>query len=119
MAADGPGDAYPQRWEADVVLADGGTVHIRPVRPDDAERMVAFHGRQSAESIYYRYFSPRPRLSPREIERSVNVDYVGRMALVAVLGDDLVGTARYDSAPPAADGSPRAEVAFAATAFSP
>ena len=50
---------YPDAWEADVLLADGGTVHIRPIRPDDAERIEAFHSRQSAESIYFRYFSPR------------------------------------------------------------
>jgi len=112
MAGDHPESAYPQRWEADVVLSDGGTVHIRPIRPDDADRLVEFHGRQSAESIFYRYFSPRPRLSPREIERSVNVDYVNRMALVATLGDTLIGVARYDSAPPGPDGSTRAEVAF-------
>ena len=38
---------YPNRWVADVALADGGTVHIRPVRPDDAELVEAFHNRQS------------------------------------------------------------------------
>ena len=47
-------------WEADVVLSDGGTVHFRPVRPDDADRLVAFHGRLSPETIYFRFFSPRP-----------------------------------------------------------
>src|SRR4051812_999520 len=47
-AARPPG--YPARWESDVVLSDGGVVHVRPIRPDDEERIVAFHGRQSAES---------------------------------------------------------------------
>ncbi len=46
------------------MLSDGGTVHIRPVRPDDAGRVAAFHARQSRESIYFRYFSPMPRLGP-------------------------------------------------------
>src|SRR4051812_32081767 len=59
---------YPVRWESDVVLSDGGVVHVRPIRPDDEERIVAFHGRQSAESIYFRYFSSHPRLSDREVE---------------------------------------------------
>jgi hypothetical protein len=36
----------PDRWEADVVLSDGGVVHLRAVRPDDGDRMVAFHQRQ-------------------------------------------------------------------------
>ena len=26
-------------WEADVVLSDGGTMHVRPIRPDDGERL--------------------------------------------------------------------------------
>lgn len=91
------GDAlYPARWEADVVLADGATVHLRPIRPDDAERIADFHGRQSPQSIYYRFFSPRPRLSPAEIERFTTVDYEDRMAFVAILDDELVGVARYD-----------------------
>lgn len=48
-----------------MVLRDGGTVHIRPIIPADADRLTAFHQRQSAESIYYRYFSARPRLTQR------------------------------------------------------
>ena len=103
---DPPG--YPTRWEADVVLADGATVRLRPIRPDDDERLVAFHGRQSAESIYYRFFSARPRLSDKEVTRFTNVDYVDRMAFVAILGDELIGVSRYDRAP----GRPVAEVAF-------
>ena len=27
--------APPPHWEADIVAADGGTVHLRPIRPDD------------------------------------------------------------------------------------
>ena len=50
--------AYPASWETDVVLSDGQTVHVRPIVPDDAERLVRFHSRQSPESIYFRYFSP-------------------------------------------------------------
>jgi acyl-CoA synthetase (NDP forming)/RimJ/RimL family protein N-acetyltransferase len=101
-------EGYPTRWEADVVLADGATVHVRPIRPDDADRLVEFHNRQSSESIYFRFFSPRPRLSPRDVERFTTVDYLDRMAFVAVLADHLIGVARYDREPD----TPRAEVAF-------
>ena len=87
---------YPQRWETDVVLLDGGTVHIRPLLREDAAAIEAFHGRQSRESIYFRYFSPMPKLTARELERITNVDYVSRMAFVALLGDDIIGIASYD-----------------------
>ncbi len=89
-------DGYPAAYETDVVLSDGATAHVRPIRPDDGGRLLQFHDRQSAQSIYYRYFSPRPRLSEREIERLTTVDFVDRMALVAVRGDELLGVARYD-----------------------
>jgi acyl-CoA synthetase (NDP forming)/RimJ/RimL family protein N-acetyltransferase len=92
--SDPPG--YPAHFEADVVLADGATAHVRPIRPEDGARILAFHDRQSPQSIYYRYFSPRPRLSAREVEQMTGVDYVDRMALVALRGDDLIGVARYD-----------------------
>jgi acyl-CoA synthetase (NDP forming)/RimJ/RimL family protein N-acetyltransferase len=97
-----------EAWDADVVTADGGPVHVRPIRPDDGERLVAFHNRQSAESIYFRFFSPRPRLSDAEVTHLTNVDGHDRMAFVALLGDELVGVARYDRMA----GRPDAEVAF-------
>ena len=99
---------YPDRWESDVVLSDGGTMAVRPIRPEDAERIVAFHERQSPESIYFRFFSPRPRLSERDVERFTHVDYVDRMAFIGLIGDDLVGVARYDRHRARSD----AEVAF-------
>jgi acyl-CoA synthetase (NDP forming)/RimJ/RimL family protein N-acetyltransferase len=100
--------AYPDRWESEVVLSDGGTMAVRPIRPDDAERIVAFHERQSPESIYFRFFSPRPRLSERDLERFTKVDYTDRMAFVGLIGDELVGVARYDRHRARSD----AEVAF-------
>ncbi|HEX2315030.1 MAG TPA: GNAT family N-acetyltransferase [Thermomonospora sp.] len=89
-------DSYPDHWEADVVLADGGTAHLRPIRPGDAERMRAFYKRLSPESIYYRYFSPRPRLTDREIEHFTTVDHDDRVAFIATIGNEMVAVVRYD-----------------------
>ncbi len=100
--------AYPSQWEADVVLADGSTVHVRPIRPDDGPRILDFHGRQSPESIYFRYFTPRPRLSEKDVAHLTHVDYVDRMAFVALRADQLIGVARYDRWPTRSE----AEVAF-------
>jgi acyl-CoA synthetase (NDP forming)/RimJ/RimL family protein N-acetyltransferase len=102
-----PGE-YPAAWEADVVLSDGGTVHLRPIRPDDGPRILDFHSRQSPESIYFRYFTPRPRLSEKEVDHLTHVDYVDRMAFVALRDDDLIAVARYDRWPTRSE----AEVAF-------
>ena len=93
-----PGDPEDlARWEADVVLADGGTVHVRPIRADDGPRVTALHDRLSNESRYLRFFSPMPHLAPRLLDRFVNVDYVDRFALVALLGDEVIAVARYDA----------------------
>jgi acyl-CoA synthetase (NDP forming)/GNAT superfamily N-acetyltransferase len=98
---------YPAHWEADVVLADGGTAHVRPIRPADADRLRAFYSRLSDESIYFRFFGPRPRLSDKEVERFTNVDYVSRVALIATIGTEMVAVIRYDRTAPG-----EAEVAF-------
>ncbi|GAB2928578.1 GNAT family N-acetyltransferase [Nonomuraea fastidiosa] len=98
---------YPAHWEADVVLADGGTAHVRPIKPADADRLRSFYSRLSDESIYFRFFGPRPRLSDREVERFTNVDYVNRVALIATIGTEMVAVIRYDRTGPG-----EAEVAF-------
>src|SRR5690606_14365442 len=107
----GPRDPYdyPRGWEADVVLSDGGTVHLRPIVPSDADAIVALHGRLSEQTRYLRYFGAYPRIPPKDLERFTVVDHYNRVALVAVLGDDVVGVGRYERI---GDNAPSAEVAF-------
>jgi len=104
-AAAGPG--YPDHWAADVVLRDGGTAHLRPIRPQDAEALQAFHLAQSPESVYLRFFAPMPRLSDRDLARFTRVDHVDRVAIVALVGERIVGVGRFDRTGPRV-----AEVAF-------
>ena len=99
--------APPRHWEADVLLRDGRTAHIRPIRPDDREVFVEFYSRVSDESKYYRFFSPMPRLSERDLDRFTNVDHVGRVAFVLTLQDQIIAVGRYDLVKPG-----EAEVAF-------
>ena len=99
---------YPAQWESDVVLADGGTVRVRPIRDDDEPRVVALYERLSDESLYLRFFSPVPRPTAAQLERLTNVDYRDRMVFVAQLGDVLLAIARYDrTGPDAARRTPR------------
>ncbi len=100
--------AYPASWESDVVVADGRTVHVRPIRPDDATGIRSLHRRCSPETIYYRFFTPLKELPDELVAHFVVVDYVDRMAFVAELGDELIAVARYDRLV----GSRDAEVAF-------
>ena len=100
----------PRHWEADVLLRDGRTAHIRPIRPEDAALLVEFYGRVSDESKYYRFFSPMPKLSDRDVKRFTQVDHARRVALVVLLQGRMIAVGRYD-ADPATD-EPEAEVAF-------
>ncbi|MGW7517068.1 GNAT family N-acetyltransferase [Streptomyces sp. NPDC054796] len=108
--------AYPTHWEADVVLRDGGTARIRPIAPDDAERLVSFYERVSDESKYYRFFAPYPRLSDRDVHRFTHHDYVDRVGLAATVGGEFIGLVRYDridgTGRPASAPADEAEVAF-------
>ena len=94
---DQPGDGiYPEYWEADVVLRDGGTAHLRPIHPADADAVQAFHTGQSQKSIYMRFFAFKARLSSKELKRFTEVDYKDRVALVITIGGEILGIGRYD-----------------------
>ncbi|MEU6964498.1 bifunctional acetate--CoA ligase family protein/GNAT family N-acetyltransferase [Streptomyces chrestomyceticus] len=113
-----PSDSvYPAHWEADVVLRDGGTARIRPIAPDDAQRLVSFYEQVSDESKYYRFFAPYPRLSDRDVHRFTHHDYVDRVGLAATVGGEFIATVRYDriddrGRPAKEPGADQAEVAF-------
>ncbi|ARZ67430.1 GNAT family N-acetyltransferase [Streptomyces sp. HU2014] len=107
---------YPAHWEADVVLRDGGTAHLRPITADDAGRLVSFYEQVSDESKYYRFFAPYPRLSDRDVHRFTHHDYVDRVGLAATVGGEFIATVRYDRIDPrglpSSGPADEAEVAF-------
>ena len=110
-----PAPGYPAHWEADVVLRDGGTVALRPIRPTDAAALQTFHVGQSARSRYLRFFADVERLGPADLARFTEVDHHDRVALVAVTDagtdhdgpEQIIAVARFDRTGPS-----EAEVAF-------
>lgn len=94
-AADVALDARPP---VQVVSLVGTPVTIRPIRPDDAGRELAFIEGLSRETRYQRLLSAR-RLLPGELRRLVRVDFERDMAIVATVTIDGVevqtGVARY------------------------
>ncbi|MGV9969820.1 bifunctional acetate--CoA ligase family protein/GNAT family N-acetyltransferase [Nocardia beijingensis] len=100
----------PQHWFADVLASDGGVVRLRPITPDDAERLQEFHGALSDRTRYLRYFGPYPRISPKDLYRTTHVDYHDRVGLVLELGEAIVAVGRYELLE--RDGPRAAEVAF-------
>ncbi len=99
---------YPPSWEADVVVADGGTVHLRPILPSDAASLVEFHGGLSIRTRYLRFFSAYPRIPERDLIKFTQVDHVGRVAFIVLLAGKIIAVGRYERTP----GTDEAEVAF-------
>ena len=100
---------YPAKYESDILLRDGSSLHLRPIKSDDVAALLEFHKRLSPRSVYFRYFSPLPELGEERARVLANVDYHNTFALVGELGGRLVGVARYYRDEKAPD---RAEVAF-------
>jgi hypothetical protein len=63
----------PRHHEANVALRDGSTVHVRPVRAQDAAAVQAFLKGLSPESIALRFFSSFPDLD-RAVRWATDVD---------------------------------------------
>jgi L-amino acid N-acyltransferase YncA len=100
---------YPAELEHGVVLADGRSVLVRPIRPSDADEMRRALTTADAETLRARFMGSPPH-TEASIRRLVEVDYVHRLALVALTpGGTGVGIARYEGR----TGSDTAEVAIA------
>ncbi len=99
--------AYPAHREADVVLRDGSTVHVRPVRAEDRAALLEFHRGLSRESLALRFFTAAVDLE-WVVDRMSAMDQRGRYGLLATLGGRPVGHAVF-----IATGEDRAEMALA------
>jgi len=102
---------FPRHWLADVLASDGGVVHLRPIVPEDADKLVEFHGKLSERTRYLRYFGPYPTMSKRDVVNFTTVDHRNRVAFVAILGDEIIAVGRYERLLDVGDGR-SAEVAF-------
>ncbi|MEA2572029.1 MAG: hypothetical protein QOI24_4030 [Acidobacteriota bacterium] len=85
---------YPAQFESDIVLRTGRTLHIRPIRPDDADRLLRFYAHLSPESVHARFFDLRsPELAVQCSPACV--DYDREFGAVAELGGEIAGVAHY------------------------
>lgn len=81
---------------------------VRPIREDDAPRLIAMHEGFSARTVHLRFLGSVPHLRPDMAIRFATVDGQDRAALVAQNAhQELVAVARYDRVP----GTNQAEVA--------
>ena len=74
-------------------------VATRPVRSDDEDRFRRLWPRLSPDTVYRRFHSPIHGLPRATLQRLVQVDHDLREAVVADIGGEVVGVARYDRSP--------------------
>lgn len=97
----------PSEYSAVETLRNGRRVEIRALKPADREGLVEAVAQMSEEARYRRFFAPKRTFSEKEIDFFVNVDFVGHVALAAVVDGAIAGGGRYIVSEPG-----RAEVAF-------
>ena len=95
-----------------VSLRSGDRIAIRPIAPDDKDRLVAGFAHLSDTARYQRFLGVMQRLTSSQLRYLTEIDHRDYEALVAVGPDDagFVGVARYVRDPQRPD---HAEVAVA------
>src|SRR5262245_11124970 len=106
----------PRHYATDELLRDGGSIHIRAIRPDDKQRLLALFERLSSRSVYFRFFQTKQRLTEEELRYFTELDFTRAVALVATLreggAEHIIGVGRYFRSDEDGQPSRRAEVAF-------
>ncbi|HYM60588.1 MAG TPA: GNAT family N-acetyltransferase [Thermoanaerobaculia bacterium] len=85
---------YPVHLESDVVLRNGRTLRIRPVRPDDRDGALDLFRRLSPESLYTRFFDVRTPEAALQYS-PVDVDYRNDFGVVGEVGGRIMAMAHY------------------------
>ena len=78
------------------LLADGTTMTIRAPGPGDYEPVRHLHEAMSPNNLYFRFFSASRVSAEREAQRVCLEARPGLVALLGLLGDELVGVASYE-----------------------
>jgi RimJ/RimL family protein N-acetyltransferase len=80
-------------------LRTGAPVVLRPILPEDKERLVDAFARLSETSRYHRFGTPVRRLTDEQLRYLTEIDYDDHMAWVALdpsaAGEPGLGVARY------------------------
>ena len=100
---DSPPPVLPPGYPADLEriwqAADGTRVAIRPLRPDDLDRELAFIAGLSQETLYLRLQYSASGVSREDAARLLQLDYRDRLAVGALVptetGDSIIGVSRY------------------------
>jgi RimJ/RimL family protein N-acetyltransferase len=98
MSAALPADLVAE-WTSQAHTKRGEPICIRPLRPGDRVREIAFIDSLSERTRYLRVLTPLKYLPPHLLDQFMDVDYDRRMAFAATIAqhgvEEFVGIARY------------------------
>ncbi len=77
---------YPESLESDLPVG-GERLLMRPIRPEDGERLQAFYAGASARDLRLRFFMARREVPRSELARFSQIDYDREMTFVVVAPD--------------------------------
>ena len=78
------------------LLADGTTMTVRPAGPEDYGPVRRLHEAMSPDNLYFRFFSAARASAEREARRVCLEGRPGLVALLGLLGDEVVGVVSYE-----------------------
>ena len=74
---------YPEHLAEEYPLRSGGSVLLRPIRPEDEPAHIAFFERLNPEDVRFRFFNLVRALPHSEMARFTQIDYDREMAFIA------------------------------------
>src|SRR5271155_5934910 len=105
-----------RHYSARTILADGSSIRIRAIVPEDREKLLDHFSRLSPESAYFRFMAPKKRLTDADLDRFTILDHVRNFGLVATRfehnDERVIGVGLYAAAP-GGEHPDSAEVSFA------
>jgi RimJ/RimL family protein N-acetyltransferase len=102
----------PVQYTEDIILLDGSSATIRPIRPEDRNALADFHNRLSEDTRFLRYQYSKGQLTEEDLKNFCDLDNYNTLGLVAERGSnapkEIIGVGRYCRLPD----DHTAEVAF-------
>ena len=84
---------YPAELEETWRLGEQ-ELRVRPIRPEDGEKLAAFYAEAPAADLRLRFFLARREVPRSELARYCQIDYEREMTFVALEGERMAGEVR-------------------------
>jgi acetyltransferase len=81
---------YPSGLEEHIVVGEGNLL-LRPIQPEDGERLAAFYAKAPASDMRLRFFLARREVPHSELARYCQIDYEREMTFIALAPPDAAG----------------------------